>query len=169
MLSKAQFEQIYEETSVNLRRYICSLIDEYSNVDDITQETYLRMLVSAPGNLSDSQYKSYLFTSATNIIRDLWRRGVIAGNWKSSDQEIEPERSDMETIDNQIDLPKVMKQMTIRQKALLWLAYAEGYSHKEIAGITGLKENSVKVLLFRARQKFIDIYHEQNSTFREKS
>ena len=36
---------------------------------------------------------------------------------------------------------------------MLWLAYAEGYSHREIAEITGLASASIRLLLFRARRK----------------
>jgi RNA polymerase sigma-70 factor (ECF subfamily) len=40
-----------------------------------------------------------------------------------------------------------------RERALLWLAYAQGSSHAEIAGMLGLKTGSIKLLLFRARRK----------------
>ena len=40
-----------------------------------------------------------------------------------------------------------------RERQLLWLAYAEGYSHREIAEITGLASASIRLLLFRARRK----------------
>ena len=36
---------------------------------------------------------------------------------------------------------------------MLWLAYALGSSHAEIAEIVGVKSGSVKILLFRARRK----------------
>jgi len=35
---------------------------------------------------------------------------------------------------------------------MLWLAYGEDYSHKEIAEIMGLASASVRLLLFRARR-----------------
>jgi len=35
----------------------------------------------------------------------------------------------------------------------LWLAYAEGSSHEEIAASLGLRAGSVRTLLFRARQR----------------
>ena len=43
--------------------------------------------------------------------------------------------------------------MTQREKQLLWLAYAEEFSHREIAQMTELREGSIRPLLFRARQK----------------
>jgi RNA polymerase sigma-70 factor (ECF subfamily) len=43
--------------------------------------------------------------------------------------------------------------MRPRDRQLLWLAYAEGYSHHEIAEVTGLASASIRLLLFRARRK----------------
>ena len=36
---------------------------------------------------------------------------------------------------------------------MLWLAYAQGASHREIAEVVGVGHASVKPLLFRARRK----------------
>ena len=40
---------------------------------------------------------------------------------------------------------------------MLWLAYAEGSSHQEIAAALGVKTASVKLLLFRARRRLAGI------------
>ena len=50
-------------------------------------------------------------------------------------------------------LGPVLVQLRPRERQLLWLAYAEGYSHREIAQITGLASASIRLLLFRARRK----------------
>jgi len=36
---------------------------------------------------------------------------------------------------------------------MLWLAYAEGASHREIAEVLGLRPASLKPMLFRARRR----------------
>ena len=36
---------------------------------------------------------------------------------------------------------------------MLWLAYAEGATHEEIAAAVGVRPSSLKSLLFRARKK----------------
>jgi RNA polymerase sigma-70 factor (ECF subfamily) len=43
--------------------------------------------------------------------------------------------------------------MRPRDRQILWLAHAEGYSHREIAQVTGLASASIRLLLFRARRK----------------
>jgi RNA polymerase sigma-70 factor (ECF subfamily) len=44
-----------------------------------------------------------------------------------------------------------------RDRELLWLAYAQGSSHQEIAAALGLKTGSIKLLLFRARRRLADL------------
>ena len=43
-----------------------------------------------------------------------------------------------------------------RSRALLWLAYANDLPHKEIAEIVGVASTSVRVLLSRARKRFLE-------------
>jgi RNA polymerase sigma-70 factor (ECF subfamily) len=51
------------------------------------------------------------------------------------------------------DLSRAMAHLTARERDLLWLAYAEGSSHREIADSLGLKSGSIRLLLFRARRR----------------
>jgi RNA polymerase sigma-70 factor (ECF subfamily) len=51
------------------------------------------------------------------------------------------------------DLTRALAQLKPRERAMLWLAYAEGATHREIAQTLGLETGSLKPLLFRARRK----------------
>jgi len=51
------------------------------------------------------------------------------------------------------DLGRAMARLKPRERDLLWLAYAHGSSHQEIAESLGLKTSSIKLLLFRARRR----------------
>lgn len=70
---------------------------------------------------------------------------------------IEDESSSANMGDIKIDLDKIFRQMKKRERSLLWMAHAEGYTHQEISRITGLNEKSIKVILFRLRKKFAGI------------
>ncbi len=63
-------------------------------------------------------------------------------------------------------LGPALQSMRPRDRQLLWLAYAEGYSHREIADITGLAVASIRLLLFRARRKIARFLRAQNSADR---
>ena len=53
-----------------------------------------------------------------------------------------------------------MTRLKPRERDLLWLAYAQGSSHDEIAAALGLKTSSIKMLLFRARQRLAALLRE---------
>ncbi|HYO77494.1 MAG TPA: sigma-70 family RNA polymerase sigma factor, partial [Thermoanaerobaculia bacterium] len=55
------------------------------------------------------------------------------------------------------DLARAMQQLEPVQREMLWLAYAQGASHEEIAGILGLRAVSIRTLLLRARRKLAGI------------
>jgi RNA polymerase sigma-70 factor (ECF subfamily) len=48
-----------------------------------------------------------------------------------------------------------MEQLKPRERSLLWLAYAQGCSHEEIAAALGVKTASMKALLHRARRRLL--------------
>jgi RNA polymerase sigma-70 factor (ECF subfamily) len=60
-----------------------------------------------------------------------------------------------------IEMERTFKKLKPKQRMLLWLAYVEGYSYNEISQMTNTKKNSLKVQLFRAREKLANILREQ--------
>jgi RNA polymerase sigma-70 factor (ECF subfamily) len=101
--------------------------------------------------------KSYLFAIATNILRDHWKH---ASRWRSepSDENspAAPVHYDADMGDRH-SVEQALAKLTARERSLVWLAYAEGYQHREIAGMLHVGERSVRVLLFRAKQKLAKI------------
>ena len=59
-----------------------------------------------------------------------------------------------------VDLARAMARLKPRERELLWLAYAQGSSHQEIAETLGLKTASIKLLLFRARRRLAALLRE---------
>ena len=59
--------------------------------------------------------------------------------------------------DAQMMLEPRLLQLRPRERQLLWLAHAEGYSHKEIAEIMGLRSPSIRLMLFRARHRLAEL------------
>ena len=53
----------------------------------------------------------------------------------------------------EIDLTPYLNKLPKKYNAVLYLFYYEGYSTKEMAKLLHIKENNVRVLLNRARNK----------------
>ena len=61
------------------------------------------------------------------------------------------------------DMAKALRCLEPREQALLWLAHVAGFEHEEIAPMLGVGEASVRVLLFRARQRLASVLRQQES------
>jgi RNA polymerase sigma-70 factor (ECF subfamily) len=150
------FAGFYERSARPLWAYLARVSADPALADDLLQEAYIRFLTAdSPRSAQidgEVAARRYLFRIATNLLRDHWRRP------RTSSIEEVPERhfeiSDTSAqADSRAILGPALQQLRPRERQLLWLAYAEGYSHHEIAQITGLASASIRLLLFRARRK----------------
>lgn len=149
-LDEEGFHRLYRATAPALTGYVRSLTGSASETEDLVQETYLRLLEKAPEGLGAEQSRAWLYTTATRLARERWRRRELARRWRT-------ERPSPETVTNpepaSSDVAKALKHLSLRQRAMLWLAYVEGRTHREIAAAVGVGAGSVRVLLFRARRR----------------
>lgn len=147
-VDEAEFRRFYEQTARPLRAWL-RRVAGVEHVDDLAQETYLRFLRAAVHGLPEDERRAYLYRIATNLVRDGWRAERRRGT-TVDDHEVEaPETSPADAIDVQ----RAMSRLRLRERTLVWLAYVERASHREIAAALDVKEGSVRVLLSRARQK----------------
>ncbi len=154
------FAGFYQRSAPALRGYLARVSGNATLAEDIMQESYLRFLGVPLPEGGEVNHRRYLYRIATNLLRDHWRRP------RATCIEDVPEKflrgpDLLSNVDCQATLDPAMAQMRPRDRQLLWLAYAEGYSHREIADITGLGATSIRLLLFRARRKIARLLREQ--------
>ena len=90
---------------------------------------------------------------ATNLARDTRRRSVRSALVSTDDIERAVSGENAAATERATDFTRAMSRLKPRERAMLWLAYAEGASHQEIAQVLSLNPTSLKNLLFRARRK----------------
>jgi RNA polymerase sigma-70 factor, ECF subfamily len=161
------FAGFYERSARPLWAYLARVSGDPALADDLMQESYVRFLSAArPPRVEDGEVASrrYLFRIATNLLRDHWRRPVSSSIEEMPEEFFaardNPGRPDSEQSQTLAMLAPALARMKPRERQLLWLAHAEGYSHKEIAEVTGFASTSVRLLLFRARRKIAQILQE---------
>jgi RNA polymerase sigma-70 factor (ECF subfamily) len=153
------FAGFYERSARPLWAYLARVSGDPALADDLLQESYVRFLCAAHPQDGEVSARRYLFRIGTNLLRDHWRRPRT-----TSIEEIAAERmaaADQSTgSDAAAMLGPALARLRPRERQLLWLAYAEGYSHREIAEIMGFASASVRLLLFRARRKVAGLLRE---------
>src|SRR3954451_5695709 len=146
------FRGFYDRTSRALWGYLSRTSGDRQVADDLLQECYYRLLKSTVAFESENHRRNYLYRIATNLVRDSKRgaRPLFADGVDVGEIEAPPQPADAE---QRADVRRAMGRLKPRERQLLWLAYAQGSSHREIADVLGLKTASIKLLLFRARRK----------------
>lgn len=162
LMDDETFAGFYQRTARPLWAYLARVLGNPSLADDLLQESFLRFLCAARWQDGEAACRSYLYRIATNLMHDHWRRPTATpleevpeadlpvASWQADDR-----------IDSQALLGPAFARMRPRERQLLWLAYAEGATHNEIAQITGLGATSIRLLLFRARRKIARLLRQQ--------
>ncbi len=157
-MDEQTFRVFYESTARPLWAYLSRILGNATLADDLVQESYFRFLRATLKSEDAAYQKAYLFRTATNLARDHWRRLPHQEQGEAADLEQVPaDDRTAEHVQQRSDLGRVLGRLKPRERELLWLAYVEGSSHKEIAEVLNLRAPSVRLLLFRARQKMLKL------------
>jgi len=144
----------YESTYPRLWSYLRRLVPDAAAASDLAQEAFVRLLGSKRVALPEAERTAYLFTIATNLARRGWK------DLKRDEQrraEVRIDESHANDVVAVIDVSRALDTLSARERSIVWLAYAEGHDHRTIAGMVGVREVSIKVLLHRARKKLLTI------------
>jgi RNA polymerase sigma-70 factor (ECF subfamily) len=161
-MDEEAFRAFYERTSRSVWAYLARITGDRHLADDLLQEAYYRFFRSAASHENERHRRNSLFLIATNLARDVARRGTHAHFVPlSNDEHDAPDRSHVST-QSRLELGAAMTHLEPRQREMLWLAYAQGASHEEIAEALGLQTRSIKTLLLRARRKLAGLLRGEN-------
>jgi RNA polymerase sigma-70 factor (ECF subfamily) len=159
VMDEEEFRLFYERTARPLWSYLSRITGDRQQADDVLQEAYYRFYRAGARHEDEAHRRNSLFQIATNLVRDAARRAKhrddvpledesTGGRYVASHAPTPERHAAVRT-----DLARAMNKLEPVQRELLWLAYAQGASHEEIAGILGLRPVSIRTLLLRARRK----------------
>jgi RNA polymerase sigma-70 factor (ECF subfamily) len=164
-MDEQAFQALYRQTAGPLRAYVARTMGSVTHADDIVQETFLRALRRPAPTEDPKERRAYLFRIASNLMIDHWRR-----NRHETDPGDRHERAAaVRDAALRLDMATVFRQLRPRERQLLWLAHVEEADHREIASALGLKSESIRVLLSRARGKLADLLRRSGHVPAEKS
>lgn len=155
VLREDEFRLLYDRTSRALWVYLYRLTRDTHAADDLLQDTYYRFLRTPGQYESERHERNVLYRIATNLVRDRRRRfrPATVSLEEPAGVALAGPADGVHSSGDRTDVRRALAQLKDRDQQLLWLAYAEGSSHEEIAASLGLRAGSVKTMLFRARQR----------------
>jgi RNA polymerase sigma-70 factor, ECF subfamily len=158
LMDEDAFRAFYERTSRGVWVYLSRLTGDRQLADDLMQEAYYRLYRAGRTYESENHRRNALYLIATNVARDAARRKSRAELVPLPEgDELRGDDRTAARAERRTDLARAMERLKPAQREMLWLAYAQGASHDEIAAIFGLKSSSIRLLLFRARRKLAEL------------
>ncbi|MEP6781392.1 MAG: sigma-70 family RNA polymerase sigma factor [Gemmatimonadaceae bacterium] len=155
----ADLDRLFRDYFTPLLRYLERQTGDRDSAEELVQETFVR----AMRHELRTNERAWLFTTATNLLRDYTRRELRQRRHHEQIQHSELERerdlirSAMETQPDLSPIQQALYSLGDRDRSALLLS-EEGFSYDEIARMIGLSPQSVGTTLSRARKRVLQNY-----------
>ena len=170
----AAFNQVVLAYRKRIMGTIARLIGRPEDVEDVAQEVFLRLYYSLDQLRTPEVFEPWLHRLTVNASYDYLRKqrrrnesrmadlseqqvvmaDATAGGKANSDQKHQTQVKEL--------LDSLMGSLSKEDQILLKLKEVEGLSLRELEKIYRVKENALKVRLFRARQRVLRVFEAQN-------
>jgi RNA polymerase sigma-70 factor (ECF subfamily) len=170
----AAFNQVITAYRKRIFGTVARLIGRPEDVEDVAQEVFLRLYYSLDQLRTPEVFEPWLYRLTVNASYDYLRKqrrraesrmadlseeqvmmaDAAAGGKNNADEQ--RRKQARELVDS------LLGAVSTEDRILLMLKEVEGRSIKELEQIYGVKENALKVRLFRARQRVLKAFESSN-------
>jgi len=160
------FAILYEHYKLPLGSFLLSLVHNRADVDDLYQETFIRIWkqLSQPDAAVLPYFEAFLYTVARNRAYDYRRRQKLVEfsplpEGVGESQLIAPATDNPEEqFFYRLCLEEALSMLTPRYRECLVLYHRDDFSQVEIAAQLGIQKSTVSTNLMQARIKFREYY-----------
>ena len=135
---------LYDTHKNMVYRLALAFLKSVSDAEDVTQQVFLK-LIEQQQRIAPGREKAWLAAVTANLCRDMLRAAAR-----------KPTEPLSETIpfedDGHREVFRAVMQLSVGERAAVYLYYYEGYDTREIARILGISRTAVTTRLDRARQ-----------------
>ncbi|MBR5410023.1 MAG: sigma-70 family RNA polymerase sigma factor [Clostridia bacterium] len=149
--------QLVAEYRRGLYHYLLGLVHDPELADDLTEDTFVKLLVKRPRNTETCSFRTWLYTIGRNLAVDHFRRQGRRREIRFEDFSFMdwalPSASEL--YDAQTDastLNLCMERLPDQQRQALYLRFFEDFSIEELAKIMGLSRHNASQLVYRAKK-----------------
>ena len=156
----ACIEPLYEEYQRPVLAYLTRLISDREAAEDLCQETFIKAMRGWEQRDPTASVVAWLYRIATNTAYDYLRRRRRIRFTPLIDVDAPP--SGAHSMESRLDEEEVVQhalaQLPTMYRLPLVLHSCHGRSTQEIAEAMGCSNSAIKTRLFRARERFREVY-----------
>ena len=165
---ESAFREIVERYQSKVFSIIHGIVRQRNDVEDIAQQVFAKVYSSLKSFDFRSSLITWIYKITVNECFDYLRNRKVRRLVYESDlsedevrrvENTEPATDRQAPVDSSLAqrdyVLKLLTRVSEEERTLLILKEVEGLSVEELAEKTGMNENTVKVKLFRARQKLV--------------
>jgi len=166
------FREVVERYQAKVFSIIYGILRNHNDAEDIAQQVFSKIYFSIQNFDFRSSLLTWIYKITVNECYDYLRkkrvRKLVYESDFSEEDAMRMENSETATeqgppVDTRLaqrDLVvKLLDKLSSEDRSLLLLKEVEGHSVEELSQMTGMNENTIKVKLFRARQKLVKAAH----------
>jgi len=154
-IQMTDFQSLYERHAAEVRRFALYLCGDAVMADEITSDTFVKAWI-AIGRIREPTVKSYLFSIARNVYRDMLRRGA---RFSELDANMPDAKSGAQAqMEQKAELSAVLaalQQLPEIDRTVLLMRALDEMPYEEIAETVGITVVTAKVKVHRARMKLM--------------
>ena len=162
------FRDVVERYQAKVFSIIFGILRNHNDAEDIAQQVFAKIYFSIRSFDFRSSLLTWIYKITVNECYDYLRKKKVRKLVYESDFS-EEDSLKMENTEAAIDkgmpvdknlaqrdlVNKLLSKISEEDRSLILLKEVEGHSVEELAQMTGMNENTIKVKLFRARQKLL--------------
>lgn len=151
------FERLYRVHAPAVHALCRRMLGNDGNADELVQDIFVRAWEKLPGFRGESSVGTWLHRLGVNVILDFLRgarRDALrfAGDDMAAESTT-PDAVSSDDIVARLDLESALTRLAGGARAVLVMHDIEGYSHEEIAQMTGIAAGTSRAQLWRARRQ----------------
>ena len=133
--------------------YLTTLVKDVYLAEELTEDTFFKLMVKKPRYREGGSFKSWLYAIARNKARDEWRRrGHLTALPEEQEEAVASLEEDYLTAEQSWVVRCAMTKLREDYQQVLWLKTFEEFDNAEIARVMGKTRRQVEMLLYRAKQ-----------------
>lgn len=154
--SQSAFNKIFREHKRTVENVVFRITNE-SVLDDLVQETFIKVWRSLPYFCGKSTIKTWIYRIAVNVSLDHCRkRARPEGNFDLTERTGQEERADNSQI-----AQMALQTLSLQERSIVALFYFEELSIEEISQMLESPQGTIKSKLSRAKQKMRQVISEE--------